>query len=246
LLLFGGERSKNVFSRLFEYRFDEQKWITVALETNSVLNFPESVSNHSATLLRDKIYVFGGDERGDHLFCLDLKTSKWEQYGGTAKDETNTDIPPHRFDHMMWSDKTKGSAGSVYVLFGSFYRDDMPMQSFQRRDMWRFDVASKKWSSEPLSGNFPAYRAESETKRRTNLWVFITNESFSLICTLHVKPHLRGFDAQHSKQRLMRLIHEDLHIFCLPRHVPRVQSLHQTRAHCARDLSVQCLCGSRE
>ena len=93
LILFGGERSKNAFKRLFVYHFDRNKWVTSKLNASGDLNFPESVANHSAAILKNKLYVFGGDERNDCMFCLDLKSAEWQQYGGTVKHETNTSIP---------------------------------------------------------------------------------------------------------------------------------------------------------
>eukprot|EP01084_Bolivina_argentea_P083851 151798_1 len=170
IILFGGY---NPFKNVLMFDFVTNKWTIFNVKTcnliyNDDINIPEMIKNHSAIIMKNKLYVFGGHEI-DLLFCLDLLEGTWNELSDTNmnmnKTTINKQIPPHRFDHIMWSDKHKGTLGSIYIGFGSYYRKDLQIQmatpSFCRRDIWRYDVAENKWNVVMQYGNIPSYRTES-------------------------------------------------------------------------------------
>eukprot|EP01084_Bolivina_argentea_P196963 337618_1 len=164
LLLIGG--NVNPFRNILCFNSVNQKWFVFPIKKIYFFAAQYRLKNHASTILRNKLYVFGGDNYGDDtnlLFCLDLKKRIWTKICGTDNESIiNKQLPPPRYDHIMWSDKNKGDLGSIYVGYGCYTRLDLTEKSGScpRRLIWRFDVAENKWNVLQISGNFPARRGE--------------------------------------------------------------------------------------
>ena len=159
MIVFGG--NNDPFKNVLIYNFLDKEWKIFDVK---MINFdvPKSMENHSSVIMNEFLYVYGGCDN-EALFALDLNHKIWHKLSAKETETKENIIPPQRFDHIMWSDKTKGKLGSLYIAFGSYFRDDIGTiaDSFCRRDIWRFDIAAKKWNFQFKNGNFPAYRAES-------------------------------------------------------------------------------------
>eukprot|EP01083_Nonionella_stella_P242946 847021_1 len=155
LVLFGGT---DPFNNVLLFHFATKKWSV--LRTSKFGNsFPRrELDGHSAAMIRNKLYIFGGCSRGigNMIWCLDLNQKRWIRL-----HQAKETVPPHKFDHFMWYDAKKGTSGSLHVCYGSFYCKGNDTRSFCRSDCWRYDIAQNQWNTVYLLGNPPSVRAES-------------------------------------------------------------------------------------
>ena len=109
---------------------------------------------HAAAAIGDSIYVFGGREGVDEtrafadLWAFHTASSTWEQLSAAGSDcgaadagvcAEHTGAPCARSYHAMCA-----AAGSLFV-FGGCGADG------RMSDLWRYDVASRKWAALPSS-----------------------------------------------------------------------------------------------
>lgn len=131
-------------------------------------NWPEpadGLSRHTAQVIRDKMYVFGGSnslsKRGrDLLLCLDFRTARWEELSGLRTVRPTAGVHPgSRQNCISWVVDSK-----LYVAFGAAEQtmkepaDGPSMLDYCYRDIWSYNVDENRWTHEKLCGNPPCRR----------------------------------------------------------------------------------------
>ena len=160
-----------------------------------------SLEEHTACLMDDKMYVFGGKgkicgrevEHSNNLYQLDLKTLKWKKICGTDDRNPNVEglaLPEPRYNHAMWTDNAKRR---LYILGGAMSRPSCdpsePRLWFENSnttlgDCWYFDVDKQQWFMQELYGNFPAPRCEfyaATTSRGAVMFGGFTSSMYTFI-----------------------------------------------------------------
>eukprot|EP01083_Nonionella_stella_P254036 873512_1 len=178
LIIFGGYNRP--FRNVLLYNLDTAVW-----ESLHVRNIPNclkrcsSFTHHTSVILDDIMYVFGGQINNDetNLFCsLDLVNKQWRiitahnPLNVESIDNIDYNIPGSRYDHLMWA------SSSIYIAYGHHHRTQVERddhETFQRADVWRFDVHERKWYDVKRHGNYPVCRAECAFTRSDDNGVFM-------------------------------------------------------------------------
>lgn len=132
LILFGGRTKNRVYlNELLLFDFETKNWYRV--KTTGPL--PKPRGWHSATLVKDQIFIFGGltdsDEPLSDLWCLQLGTFTWEQH------PANGDSTSPRWGHstdVLFSDPLKLLVFGGMISNGQF-----------NNQLAVYDIKSKSW-----------------------------------------------------------------------------------------------------
>eukprot|EP01083_Nonionella_stella_P043911 118474_1 len=161
LIVFGGYNKP--FQNVLMYNLDAKVWKSLNIrKMPNFLKQSQQITNHSAVIMHDIMYVFGGEWDGQQtdLFCgLNLMTKKWDTT--VAKYQKDVESPGSRLDHVMWTDPQVGKRGSVYIGYGNHHDTDKIGIAIPRVDFWRLDVFERKWFVLKRHGNYPVARCES-------------------------------------------------------------------------------------
>ncbi|KAK7490243.1 hypothetical protein BaRGS_00018588 [Batillaria attramentaria] len=119
---------------------------------------PSARAAHSAVLLGDKVYIFGGRHgvhRLNDLHCLDLKSLTWSGELNAAGP-----LPEGRSWHTM-----SDIGDNRLLLFGGFSQDQRPLD-----DVWLLDMAHLQWTLlSPGNGHPRLWHTASVTSSGTVL-----------------------------------------------------------------------------
>jgi len=122
-----------------------------ALEATPENEIPPPRSMHTACLVEESLFVFGGEE-GDFgtmprdLWRFNLRTSTWER----VKVNPVSEQPPGRKQHTLFA------MGRALYLFGGSYGRVGGMAGFHG-DIWVFDITKSVWRNlTPKSNGGPA------------------------------------------------------------------------------------------
>ncbi|KAG7194711.1 Negative regulator of mitotic exit [Scheffersomyces spartinae] len=129
LYLFGGQLENNVFDDMyyFELNYFKSQDATWKL-VNPLNNFkPPPLTNHSLSVYKNKIYVFGGvynNERvSNDLWCFDVLVEKWTQVPTTG----NVPLPVNEHSACICGEKLFIFGGNDFsgVIYDSLYVLDL-------------------------------------------------------------------------------------------------------------------------
>lgn len=104
-------------------------------------------TGHTAVLINNKIYVFGGTDettRRNDLYSYDIQSNLWVQV------DTNGMVPTPR------SGAKSIACGASFYLFGGYTRKDGTYYN----DLYRFDTALNTWNKLFCSGEIPSIRTD--------------------------------------------------------------------------------------
>jgi len=144
MYLFGGNtRCAEEEHDIYFLNLDTLQWNT--LKPNGIK--VSCRDEHTSVLHGDKMYVFGGFDRGERrntIVAFDFKSESWGEVEATGK------MPPPRAGHSACVYN-----GKMYV-FGGKDEDNMKL-----RDLWSFDLEARVWAQlascpneiEPRSGH---------------------------------------------------------------------------------------------
>ncbi|CCI47194.1 unnamed protein product [Albugo candida] len=138
--LFGGTDCTGRQQDFFRFEIDTKRWTKVVSHGKK----PSRRSGASGVVYRDRMYLFGGYEgrNGSYyndLFCYDFETKNWNEL---KLSETNV-CPQERTDHSMVV-----YGGNLYIFGGCD-------KSTRFDDLWRYDLAQKRWEQVSMSGDIP-------------------------------------------------------------------------------------------
>uniref|UniRef100_A0A0R3RKZ6 Kelch domain-containing protein 10 n=1 Tax=Elaeophora elaphi TaxID=1147741 RepID=A0A0R3RKZ6_9BILA len=109
MIVYGGEDDLFNFPKtVCAYHFKTRKWYNLVTEISEL---PSGRESHTACIIDEKMYVYGGTNmflKDMDLDVLNLKTGRWE------KPKVSGDIPCRRRDHSAWVYR-----GMMYI-FGGF------------------------------------------------------------------------------------------------------------------------------
>jgi hypothetical protein len=139
--LIGG--SKLGVDSIKDYILDLTSLEWTALSRNDP-NAPKSIDEHTATLVGDQIYIFGGNISGfknNQIFVFDTQTNKWH----IPKQSTG---PCARSNHstVLYQDK-------LYIFGGK------DQDTFKLNDMWAYDLKTSTWTEVKDSIDKPLTRS---------------------------------------------------------------------------------------
>jgi len=137
LVIFGGYNNGKYVYDIYTYKIKEEEWNKIEIDLNSK-NVPEGRIKHSANIIDDYMYVYGGQNvDGNYLSDLwkfDLLNSKWQQiiYNNLSPD----DIPLGRSGHSsIYNSKDH----SLYIFGGKV------SHAQERNELWKFDINDKQF-----------------------------------------------------------------------------------------------------
>lgn len=116
---------------------------STAVETTETPSSPPSArTNFSLCALEDLIFMFGGEffngnktEVFDDFFVFNTAKHEWKKVSASPS-------PTHRSGHQMVA--TAQNGGELY-LFGGEYASPSQLQFLHFKDLWRWQLATKKW-----------------------------------------------------------------------------------------------------
>lgn len=137
---FGGNNNFVYLNDTLVFDTDAQVWLDVKCKGTP----PSERYNHSASLVGNRMFVFGGkgpngDVLGDMAY-LDIETWRWHPVKWTTK------APSPRFDHAHVV------VGNKVVVYGGWDGKT------SCRDIWVFDTDSFTWLAPRTSGQHPGPR----------------------------------------------------------------------------------------
>ncbi|KAL1519733.1 hypothetical protein AB1Y20_023241 [Prymnesium parvum] len=179
LFVFGGEFSSANQMQFHHYRdFWSLDLTSMQWEQVQAKNGPSARSGHRMVHVRDCLVLFGGFfdnlrevKYYNDCYIFDLSLYKWSR----VTPEPNAAVPSPRSGFQMVADP--GSAGGgVVILYGGYFKKKVVMQQFdvhkdksevdelsetgvEYRDLWLFDVESKRWDLMKKSGTPPSSRS---------------------------------------------------------------------------------------
>ena len=115
-------------------------------------NPPLSRSSHGVSVVKDTLYLFGGEHEartpiGNEVYTFDLKDEKMEW----KMIPTTGDIPSPRFGHAQCS------IGDCLYVFGG--RMGTAIDEKLLNDLYEFDTRTKLWSCVQSTGEPPSPRS---------------------------------------------------------------------------------------
>lgn len=127
----------------------------------------DGLLRYTAQVIRDKMYVFGGnnslERKGRNmLLCLDFETARWEALSGSRNlQPSDGTLPGPRLNCISWAIESK-----FYVAFGAAEQtvEQLPTATtldYCYRDTWSYDVDERRWRHERLRGNAPCRRTQA-------------------------------------------------------------------------------------
>ena len=142
------------YTHIALHRFDlyEKKWAEVRFHTG-----PKQRYGHTATLVDDKLYLFGGKKRGfsSDLYAYDLCLNAWTLCAVESK-------PPGHFVHTAhYSEELR----TLFVLCG---RTDYSKSS---RRVYAYGMNTNQWVQCAAKGNAPQRRSHSSCKVGMKIFV---------------------------------------------------------------------------
>ena len=127
----GGRNPKNVKHWQCIYELDLLEWDWNKLESNN--RAPAIRDSHSAVLLGNYMYVYGGSDgvskRNDEFYRFDLNSSTWEVINAEG------DVPPGREGHIAHV-----LQGKYMVVYGGWGMNEELLT-----DTYCFDIEKKNW-----------------------------------------------------------------------------------------------------
>jgi len=129
LFLFGGQLENDVFNDLYFFELNTFKSPKARWELIEPLNNfkPPPLTNHSLSVYKNKIYVFGGvynnEKISNDLWCFDALISKWIQVTTTG----NTPPPVNEHASCIVNDKLFVYGGNDFsgIIYNSLYVLDL-------------------------------------------------------------------------------------------------------------------------
>lgn len=149
LYLFGGQLENDVFNDLYYFELTSFKLPRARWELVQPLNNfkPPPVTNHSMSIYKNKIYIFGGvynnEKVCNDLWCFDTLINKWEQVATTG----DVPLPVNEHSAVIVGDRLYIYGGNDFS--GAIYDT-----------LYSLDLHSFKWSklSKELSEGGPGPR----------------------------------------------------------------------------------------
>lgn len=129
LYLFGGQLESEVFNDLYYFELNTFKSPKARWELiEPVNNFkPPPVANHSMSVYKNKIYIFGGiynnEKISNDLWCFDALTNKWSQLPTTG----NVPLPVNEHSSCIINDKLYIYGGNDFhgLIYDTLYVLDL-------------------------------------------------------------------------------------------------------------------------
>ncbi len=131
MVIFGGEIQSSICSNaIYTYGFESKKWETVA----NNMEIPR-IESHVAIVKDSKMYIWGGyiPEKAEfmrEIYSLDLEKMEWSLESNEAPAElqgrSNFDIVCHQDEFYIF-----GGTNGTHTL----------------NDLWKYSLASKKWTN---------------------------------------------------------------------------------------------------
>ncbi|KYQ88433.1 hypothetical protein DLAC_11137 [Tieghemostelium lacteum] len=143
MLIFGGMNDFSFFSSVISFSFKTKEWCQLEVVDTLINPVPHGRQYHSAAIVNDKMYVFGGYDgvlcRSD-MFALDLKTLVWRGITG-----------PHMSRRCA---PTQTLNNNIYIFGGRNKR--------MHDALYEFNTETLVWR-EILAGNRPSKRQSSSS-----------------------------------------------------------------------------------
>jgi N-acetylneuraminic acid mutarotase len=124
--------------------------------TEIACNPPSSRTNFSLCSLDDFVFMFGGEffngnktEVYDDFFVYNTAKNEWKKISASPS-------PTHRSGHQMIA--TAQNGGELY-LFGGEFASPSQLQFLHFRDLWRFQLTTKKWEKLNTTKSSPSARS---------------------------------------------------------------------------------------
>lgn len=125
LYLFGGQLENDVFNDLYFFELNTFKSPKARWELVEPLNNfrPPPLTNHSMSIHKNKIYVFGGvynnEKVSNDLWCFDIGSSKWNQINTTG----NLPLPINEHSACIINDCLYVYGGNDFsgIIYNSLY-----------------------------------------------------------------------------------------------------------------------------
>ncbi|CAH6722113.1 kelch repeat-containing protein 1 [[Candida] jaroonii] len=125
LYLFGGQLENDVFNDLYYFELNTFKSPKARWELVEPLNNfrPPPLTNHSMSIHKNKIYVFGGvynnEKVSNDLWCFDIGSSKWNQINTTG----NIPLPINEHSACIINDCLYVYGGNDFsgIIYNSLY-----------------------------------------------------------------------------------------------------------------------------
>jgi N-acetylneuraminic acid mutarotase len=133
LYIIGGKDANTFFNDVWRIKLKDDQLSTPTWEkldivtSGSAKNDLTPRSRHSAVLLNNRIYVFGGVKGGDDLFSLDLVGNCW------IRESTTGRAPTPRFGHCA-----AAMGKNMWIYGGSNAREPL-------NDLYKFDSVRSNW-----------------------------------------------------------------------------------------------------
>mmetsp|Transcript_42939 Transcript_42939/g.101953 ORF Transcript_42939/g.101953 Transcript_42939/m.101953 type:complete len:424 (+) Transcript_42939:141-1412(+) len=134
-------------SELWEFDLSRRKWRFLNPKEGS--HRPEARYLHSAAVIDDALYVYGGNSDGaGNVISWDFKSRQWSE---VASEKDTTDVGPGpRLGHASIPVDTPQTRG--FLIFGGRRRKEEVDKL--AGDAWLFDARRRKWKG-PLSAAVP-------------------------------------------------------------------------------------------
>lgn len=137
LVIFGGCRPKNIVLRdLWKFKFNDTNNLSSGewSEINVSGRCPAPRFGHSATMMDDKMYVFGGVGGSDgvtafeDLWCFDVSLCTWTRLG---------EGPAPRYHHACYLN----AESKTLIVHGGSYTNKL-----YRHDLWSYSLLDDTWT----------------------------------------------------------------------------------------------------
>jgi hypothetical protein len=167
LLIYGGNKGKDIFSDLWHFSFSNSRWTEIKPTSN--VN-PPPIWGHSAVTYDNKMWIFGGH---DADACIsDLWYFDWEEKMWVNETDKSTAQPPPR----------KGHSVVIYshcmLMFGG--HDSGGVKGFMA-DLWAYDFMNSSWREIKLTVKPPPRNFHKAAILADEMYVFGGNNDDGLL-----------------------------------------------------------------
>lgn len=162
-IVFGGKNSQNFLNDVIIFDFDE-KSEKVKLETRNTknLNVPIPRYDHSAVILNDELFIFGGLAKTTQTYCLNDLWSYNITQNIWKKIVTNCKPPSARYGHLM------GVIDQNLIIYGGYNSTTEIWMYLSKQNIWK---TADLLEENPLSPD-PYYHSFSYVFYRENFLIF--------------------------------------------------------------------------
>ena len=140
------------------FDLEGEKWLSTETTYDGKWPYRDQLQNASVEIFMLHLFVFGGQVHGgannNILMALDLRTLRWQSFGGGKKgSKYDVNWPGPRGSAACW---VNFDQLQFCVMYGSLMEDRLMRDAPD--DFWSFSILEKKWTRQRIRGNFPPPR----------------------------------------------------------------------------------------